>query len=211
MKYTFNLRAPKSDTATLILFSCYFKEEKKKFVYSTQKSILPSHWDFKNRFPNRNGKNIANHQTSISKRLREFEDAFELVKSRSELGEVTFDSITLKEHFDKRFERVEKSSSFFEVYDLFMDEKIKMKEWKKNTIKRYHNIRNLLEEFEKVNSYKLTFSKINKKFFIEFTDFCYEYKDHYINTFSRNVGLFKTFMFWAVKNNHAFNHAFLDF
>ena len=124
---------------------------------------------------------------------------------------MSFDSITLKENFDKVFERVTKVSSFFEVYDKFTEEKIKLKEWKKATIKRYKNIRNLLEEFEEVADYKLTFGKINKKFFTEFTDFCYEYKNHYTNTFSRNVGLFKTFMFWSLKNDYAYNSTFTEF
>ena len=92
-----------------------------------------------------------------------------------------------------------------------MEEKIKLKEWTKSTRKRYNNIKNILLEFEEVKNYKLTFGKINKRFFIEFTDFCYEYKNHCTNTFSRNVGLFKTFMFWAFKNDFAFNKAFQDF
>lgn len=211
MKYTFYLRKSKSETETLIMFSCYFNHEKKKFVYSTQKSILPKHWDFGNKRPNKVGKNISQNQASISKRLRDFEDAFHLIKSRSELGELSFDSITLKENFDKVFERVGKASSFFEVYGKFTEEKIKLKEWKKSTIKRYTNIKNLLMEFEEVADYKLTFGKINKKFFTEFTDFCYEFKNHYTNTFSRNVGLFKTFMFWSLKNGYAFNNAFREF
>lgn len=211
MKYTFNLRKPKSQNETLILFSCYFNEEKKKFVYSSKKAILPMHWDFQNKCPNKVGKQVSNSQAEISKKLRDFEDAFHLIKSRSELGEQKFNSKTLKDHFDKTFERVAKVSSFFEVYDEFMDEKIKLKEWKKSTIKRYTNIKNLLVEFEKVKKYKLTFSKVNKKFFTEFTDFCYEHKNHFTNTFSRNVGLFKTFMFWSIKNGYAFNTAFLEF
>lgn len=211
MKYTFNLRKPKSDQETLILFSCYFNDEKKKFVYSTKKAILPKHWDFENKCPYKKGVSISPNQKQINKRLHDFVTEFQKIISRSELGEQTFDSIILKEHFDQVFERVVKVSSFFEVYDRFTDEKIKLKEWSKNTIKRYKNIKNLLEEFEKVKNYKLTFAKINKKFFTEFTDFCYEYKDHYTNTFSRNVGLFKTFMFWSVKNGHAFNSEFLEF
>ncbi|WP_425236064.1 tyrosine-type recombinase/integrase [Ulvibacterium sp.] len=211
MKCTFFLRKSKAETETLIMFSCYFNQEKKKFVYSTQKSILPKHWDFENKRPFKTGKTVSHNQPSLSKRLRDFEDAFHLIRSRSELGEMRFDSHALKEHFDRVFERVNKSSSFFEVYDKFTQEKIKLKEWKKSTIKRYTNIKNLLQEFEEVYNYKLTFGKINKKFFTEFTDFCYEYKNHYTNTFSRNVGLFKTFMFWSQKNGFAFNDAFKDF
>jgi len=161
--------------------------------------------------PNKIGKLVCKNQPAISKRLRDFEDAFQLIKSRSELGELEFDSSTLKEHFDKVFERVSMASSFFEVYDKFTQEKIKLKEWKKSTVKRYTNIKNLLNEFEDVYNYKLTFGKINKKFFIEFTDFCYEYKNHYTNTFSRNVGLFKTFMFWSLKNGYVYNDSFKSF
>jgi len=52
MRYTFNLKNPKSDKETLIYFSSYFKNEGKKFVYSTGEQIPPSEWDFKLRQPN---------------------------------------------------------------------------------------------------------------------------------------------------------------
>ncbi|KPM31506.1 Integrase [Croceitalea dokdonensis DOKDO 023] len=103
------------------------------------------------------------------------------------------------------------ASSFFEVYDKFIDEKIKLKEWKKSTVKRYKKIKNLLIEFEEVNNHKLTFGKVNQKFFIKFNDFCYEYKNHYTSTFSRNLGLFKTLMLWSLSNGFAFNDAFRSF
>mgnify|MGYP005841974995 CR=1 FL=1 len=211
MKYTFHLRKPKSEKETLILFSCYFNDEKKKFVYSTQNSILPIHWDFENKCPRKTGKNTSYNKVDIAKKLRDFEDAFHLIKSRSELGDLRFNSSVLKEHFDKVFHRAVKASSFFEVYDKFTDEKKKLKEWKLSTIKRYNNIKSILQEFEKVKKYKLTFNKINKTFYTEFTDFSYEYRDHCTNTFSRNVGLFKTFMFWATKNNFNFNNDFMEF
>lgn len=211
MTYSFYLRKPKSESETLILFSCYFNDERKKFVYSTKKTILPLHWDFKNKCAYNRGKLVSIDHNQITKRLHEFKTEFYKIKSRSEFGEQTFDSNVLKAHFDLVFERVAKVSSFFEVFDKFMEEKTKLKEWKHATTKRYKNIKNLLLEFEEVRKYRLTFGGINKKFFTEFTDFCYEYKDHFTNTFSRNVGLFKTFMFWAVKNGYAFNNDFVDF
>ena len=121
------------------------------------------------------------------------------------MNTIEFTSQLLKDYFNRTFgNTVNSKTSFYEVYDKFMKEKIKRKEWKKSTIKRYNNIKNLLEEFEKVKKYRLTFSKINNTFFTEFTDFCYEYKDHYTNTFNRNLGLFKTFMFWALKKEYTF-------
>lgn len=212
MKHTFFLRKPKGEKETLILFSCYFKEEEKQFVYSTRKSILPTHWDFENKKPKNKGKNIAINQKKINSKLNEFTNKFEKYYSYCSFHNVEFTSQLLKNYFDIKFNNITVSkSSFFEVYDKFTEEKIKRKEWKSSTIKRYKNIRNLLLEFEKVKKYKLTFSKINNTFYTEFIDFCYEDKDHYTNTFNRNLGLFKTFMYWALKKEYTCNNKFIDF
>jgi site-specific recombinase XerD len=212
MKQTFYLRKPKGEKETLILFSCYFKNEQKQFVYSTRKSILPKHWDFENNKPQNKGKNISIDQKEITNTLNKYIDEFYFLQSRCELSKIDFTCELLKQHFNQAFGIVlSKQSSFFDVYEKFMDEKIKRKEWKENTIKRYNNIKNILLEFEKVNKYKLTFNKINNSFYTDFTDFCYEYKDHFSSTFIRNVGLFKTFMYWAYKKEYTFNKAFIDF
>jgi site-specific recombinase XerD len=211
MKHTFYLRKPKDENETLILFSCYFNDEKKQFVYSTRQSILPLHWDFKNNQPNNKGKNIAQNHLEIKRTLNQFVDEFYSLQSRCIFDEMGFTSYALKQHFNKAFGYVERQETFFEVYDKFMEEKIKLKEWKKSTAKRYYNIKRLLLEFEKKYKYKLTFGRINKAFYREFTDYCYEYKNHYSNTFNRNIGLIKTFLFWAVKNEFTFNQAFIDF
>lgn len=212
MKQTFFLRKPKGEKETLILFSCYFKSEQKQFVYSTRESILPIHWDFENKKPKNKGKNISIDQKRITSVLNKYTEEFYMFQSRCEMSKTEFTSQLLKGHLDTAFNNFTLSqTSFFEFYDKFTEEKIKRKEWKYSTIKRYKNIKNLLQEFEKVKKYKLTFSKINNTFYTEFIDFCYEDKDHYTNTFNRNLGLFKTFMFWALKKEHTYNNKFIDF
>ena len=212
MKHTFYLRKPKDNNDTLILFSCYFKNERKQFVYSTRQSILPNNWDFQNNQPKNRGKDIAVNQKLISRVLNQYEDEFYLFQSRCEMSKTEFTSQLLKQHLDQVFGNVSiKKTTFFEVYDRFTEERIKRKEWKKSTIKRYKNIKNLLTEFEKAKKYKLTFSKINNTFYTEFIDFCYEDKDHYTNTFNRNLGLVKTFLFWALKKEYMYNKKFIDF
>ena len=69
MKYTFNLKEPKSENETLVLFSCYFKDESKKFVYSTGEKVVPKNWDFENRFIFTAGKNKSKFSESIKKQL----------------------------------------------------------------------------------------------------------------------------------------------
>lgn len=212
MRHTFFLRKPRGEKETIILFSCYFKEEQKQFVYSTRKSILPTHWDFENKKPINKGKNIATDQKKINSLLNEFTNKFEEYYSYCSFNNVEFTSQLLKNYFDIKFNNITvNKSSFFEVYDKFTEEKKKRKEWKSSTIKRYKNIKNLLQEFEEVKKYKLTFSKVNNTFYTEFIDFCYEHKDHYTNTFNRNLGLFKTFMYWALKKEYTYNNKFIDF
>lgn len=155
MKQTFYLRKPKDEKETLILFSCYFKDEKKQFVYSTRKSIHPNHWDFENNKPRNKGRNISIDQKEIANTLNKYIDEFYTYQSRCELGKTEFTSELLKQHFNQSFGVASsKQSSFFDVYEKFMDEKIKRKEWKKSTVKRYYNVKNILLEFEKVNKYK---------------------------------------------------------
>lgn len=211
MKQSFYLRNPKSKSETLILFTCFFNDEKKKFVYSTRECILPSQWDFKNRKPFSRGKNVSQNQLRISKTLRRYTDEFYLFQTRCQLGEKEFTSNALKEHLDMTFGNVSSKDTFFDVYQKFIDENLMLKVWKHGTYKRYNNIRNLLLDFEKDCKYKLTFTKINKNFYVTFTNYCYEHKNHTTNTFSRNMGLVKSFMYWAYRNKYHYNNDFENF
>ena len=65
MKSTFNLKEPSKDAETSIRLVAYFKEEGKKFVYSTGEIIHPSDWDFKSIQPNN-----LNGRTSKAEVLR---------------------------------------------------------------------------------------------------------------------------------------------
>lgn len=212
MTTTFFLRKPKWDKKTLILFSCYFKEEGKKFVYSTGETIHPEHWDFENRTPTMRGNKKASDCGSIKRQLGRYVQRFELVEERCKLMQEDFTSQLLKKAFDEEFKKAPTGKNiFFDAYDLFEEQKIKNREWSGSTVKRYNNIQNILTEFEKERNYKLTFSSINSKFHSEFTDFCMGTKKHINNTYSRNLGLFKTFMFWALENGFTYNEEFKKF
>jgi integrase len=212
MKYTFNLKEPKSENETLILFSCYFKEENKKFVYSAGEKIVPKNWDFENRFVFTNGKNKSKFSESIKKQLNRYSDLFLETESLYKRINEPFTSKILKKAFDLEFKKVAGGKNiFFEAYDEFMSEKKKGKEWSEATIKRYDNIKNILKKFEIAKKFKFTFSNINDFFHREFTTYCMDDLKHINNTYSRNLGLFKTFMFWARKKNYTYNDAFLEF
>ncbi|MFI0429609.1 tyrosine-type recombinase/integrase [Mariniflexile sp. HMF6888] len=212
MTHTFYLKEPKSNNETLILFSCYFKHEGKKFVYSTGEKIKPTHWSFTENRPKLKGTVKDINATTIKNQLDRYSDAFLNVESECKKMNEDFTSKALKNAFDQNFKKSSsKKDLFFDAFDEFMDEKKKRKEWKPSTIKRYQNIRNHFEEFEIKRKYKLTFSTINDTFFTEFTDYCYTTSDHSTNTFARNMGLIKTFLYWAFKKNYTYNNSFKDF
>lgn len=212
MTHTFYLKEPKKDSETLILFSCYFKHENKKFVYSTGEKIKPIHWSFKNNRPKLKGSAKDPNASTIKTQLDRYSDVFLNIESECKKMNEDFTSKTLKNSFNLAFKKVStKQDLFFNAYDEFVEEKKKRKEWKPSTIKRYTNIKNHFKEFETSRGFKLTFSKINDNFFTEFTDYCYTTLNHSTNTFARNIGLIKTFMYWALKKEYTYNRAFTEF
>lgn len=217
MTTTFFLRKPKGDKKTLILFSCYFKSEGKKgkkFVYSTGETIHPDHWDFKNRMPFTRGSKRAEDRGSIKRQLDRYGATFSQIRSRCLSMQQEFTSQILKKAFDEEFKKAPTGKNiFFDAYDEFVEQKKKNQEWKHSTEKRYKNIRNLLESFEKETGYQLTFNSVNSKFHAEFTHYCMETKGHVNNTYGRNLGLFKTFMHWALdtSNGYTYNDEFKKF
>lgn len=212
MKYTFKLKEPNGSKDTLILFACEFKEENKKFIYSTGESINPKHWDKKSKFPNSTGKAISPLSKSIKIQLDRFSSVFLETENRYAIIGEKFTTVVLRTAFDTEFKKVTKvRDSFFDYYDKFMAEKKEGNEWSEATVKRYDNIKNILKKFEKKKSYTLTFSKIDATFHRKFTNYCMGDLKHINNTYSRNLGLFKTFMFWAKKEKYTYNDAFTDF
>jgi integrase len=210
MTTTFFLRKPKWERETLILFSCFFKREGKngrKFVYSTGETIHPDHWDFQNRMPLTRGAKKADNRGSIKRQLDRYGACFSQNRSRCLSMQQDFTSQILKKAFDEEFKKAPTGKNiFFDAYDEFVEEKKKNQEWKPSTIKRYKNIKNLLESFEEKTGYQLTFNSINSKFHAEFTHYCMETKGHVNNTYSRNLGLFKTFMHWSLDSSNAYTY-----
>ena len=212
MKYTFYLKDTKAEKETLIYFSCFFKDENKRFVFSTGEFINPTNWDFENKFPFTSGKNKAKFAESIKMQLNRYSDLLLETESLYKRINENFTSKILRKVFDEEFKITPSGKNiFFDSYDEFTAEKTKAKEWSNATILRYNNIKNILEKFEIAKKYPLTFSKIDESFHREFTCYCMDELKHINNTYARNLGLFKTFMFWAKKNKFTYNDSFVEF
>ncbi|WP_010178218.1 tyrosine-type recombinase/integrase [Aquimarina agarilytica] len=212
MTSTFFLKQPKSDKETLIIFSCYFKKERKKFLYSVGEKINPKNWSQENKLPILKGKNKATNASAIKMQLNRHTNSFQAIANRCKITGEEFTSLLLKKEFDIEFKKASSSdNTFYDAFEEFITYKIKLQEWSTSTVKRYRNIKNILQDFEKIVNYNLTFNTINDNFHADFTHYCMNVRGHINNTYSRNLGLFKTFMFWAFSKGYTYNTSFKSF
>ncbi|MDD7886123.1 tyrosine-type recombinase/integrase [Flavivirga sp. 57AJ16] len=217
MRSTFNLKEPNKSGETLILFSAYFKNEGRKFVYSTGETIIPEQWDFENRQPNNlNGRSeVANRHRAIKRQLDRYSNFFSDTIQNYKLANREIIISDIKDDFDIEFKRTKSiSSKFFEVYEIFLTEKKNDYTADANsqtTIKRYEYNKKLLFQFQEHRNKKIHFNQIDKSFYNSFVDFCITEKKHSANTLRRNVGLFKTFLYWALESGHTYKTDFQKF
>lgn len=217
MNYSFKLKHPNSNKETLIYFCVFFKDEGKSFIYSTGEKILPNSWDYKNKRPvNLSGrKNDAEQRRSIDAQLSRYATFYKELSTRYKLIGENLTIEKVRNEFDIEFKKVSKAiNDFFTVYESFLNEKRNNNTDQANsdsTIKRYEYNKKLLEDFQLDTGSILRFKNINKEFYNSFIKYCVEVKKHSANTLSRNVGLFKTYMFWAIENKFTYNLDFKEF
>lgn len=217
MKYSFNLKEPKKNGETLILFSSYFKNEGKKLVYSTGELIHPNDWDFDYKQPKGvNGRTEKAKQLRVIKRqIDRYGNFFTDLIGDFKLSNRELLISDIKDAFDVEFKRTKAiSNKFFEVYQLFLDMKKSNYTDEANsptTIKRYEYNKKLLEDFQEYRKKKIHFNQINFSFYNSFIEYCINHKKHSANTLRRNVGLFKTYLYWALENGHTYKTDFQKF
>lgn len=217
MRNTFNLKEPNKDGDTLILFSSYFKNEGRKFVYSTGETVNSKEWDFDNKQPkNLNGRTEkAKKLRGIKRQLDRYTAFFSDTIQQYKLSNREIIIADIKADFDKEFKRTKAiGSKFFEVYELFLkDKRTDFTESANSdtTIKRYEYNKKLLQDFEIDRNKKIHFNEVNKSFYNSFIQYCVTTKKHSANTLRRNVGLFKTFLYWSLDGGYTYKTDFQKF
>lgn len=212
--HTFNLKNPKSKDATLIYLRASIKGEGKYLKYSTGEKIKPSQWDFENQFPIRiKGRTAeAVHVNSVIKQLTRYSEAFQLACNKIIAMGDTLSVDLIKDELDFEFKKERsKGGSFFSIYDQFIAEKKSIGQISNATIIKYENMKAILKKFSEQETFKLTFTRMNDDFYIEFVKFCRTKLEHKDNTLGRNIGFLKTFLNWAIKRGYHHNYAFKDF
>lgn len=216
MNYTFKLKEPNSEKETLIYFRSFFSNENRNFIYSSGEKIKPSEWDFENRLPNDlNGRTqrAVNHR-SIKKQLDRYCGFFtEIVNRYKNIDEeLTID--IARQRFDEEFKKIKIKDDFFRIYDEFIQEKendYSGNSISKSTKDRYDYNKRLLQDFQDYYKLKLRLGNFDDKIYNKFLKYCIEIKDHSANTVHRNVGLLKTFLYWALSKKYTYNNNFINF
>ena len=216
MNYTFKLKEPNAEKETLIYFRSFFSNENRNFIYSSGEKIKPSEWDFENRLPNDlNGRTqrAVNHR-SIKKQLDRYSGFFtEIVNRYKNIDEeLTID--IARQRFDEEFKKIKIKDDFFRIYDEFIQEKendYSGNSISKSTKDRYDYNKKLLQDFQDYYKLKLRLGNFDDKIYNKFLKYCIEIKDHSANTVHRNVGLLKTFLYWALSKKYTYNNNFINF
>lgn len=181
-------------------------------MYSTGEKIHPINWDFETKYLVGSGRHRSKSYATIDTQLSRYKACFNKVEARHKMMGEQLTSKSLKNAFDAEFKKAPSGKNlFFDAFDEFVENKSRSLDWSVSTIKRYKNIKNILLDFERSRRYKLTFNSINEKFHTEFTDFCMNERNHINNTYSRNMGLLKSFLYWALGNEYSYNTAFVKF
>ena len=68
-----------------------------------------------------------------------------------------------------------------------------------------------MQDFQDYYKLKLSLGNFDDKIYNKFLKYCIEIKDHSANTVHRNVGLLKTFLYWALSKKYTYNNNFINF
>lgn len=89
----------------------------------------------------------------------------------------------------------QKSPDFYEVWDKFIAKE--GYKWTAGTAKRFEVNKGLLQEFERVKHYKLSFPAINETFFEKYVSFLKDDRNHQNSTIKKNIKSLKWVLNWA--------------
>ena len=90
-----------------------------------------------------------------------------------------------------------KSSSFFEIYDIFIFDEAQNNQWNKRTIQKMQTQKKVLYEFD----FEMRFEKFNEEYISSYQKFL-EDKDHKNSTISKELAALKWFLKWAKRKGY---------
>ena len=137
----------------------------------------------------------------INRTIQKYEDAFLKIKNRSESEEIDLAPEEFRNLFNieigKEVSTKTKSSSFFEIYDIFIFDEAQNNQWNKRTLQKMQTQRKVLYEFDS----DMSFEKFNEEYLSNYQMFL-EDKDHKNSTLSKELSSLKSFLKWAKRKGY---------
>jgi len=212
LSHTFNLKDPSSKNESLIFLRARFPDESKYLKYSTGETIHPKLWDKSTRQPKvKPGRtNEAVALREISTQLNRYSNEFDRAVSELKLHDQPITIEAVKQKLDLVFKKVAVKKSFFDVYELFIEERKQLGKVSTSAIEKDERIKEMLKVFMNATGYSITFNRMNKHFYIRFAKYCREERKVKLknNTLGKYFGFLKTFLRWALENRFHNNDDF---
>ena len=137
----------------------------------------------------------------INRTIQKYEDAFLKIKNRSESEAIDLAPEEFRNLFNieigKEVSTKTKSSSFFEIYDIFIFDEAPNNQWNKRTIQKMQTQKKVLYEFD----FEMRFEKFNEEYISSYQKFL-EDKDHKNSTISKELAALKWFLKWAKRKGY---------
>ena len=137
----------------------------------------------------------------INRTIQKYEDAFLKIKNRSESEAIDLAPEEFRNRFNieigKEVSTKTKSSSFFEIYDIFIFDEAQNNQWNKRTIQKMQTQKKVLYEFD----FEMRFEKFNEEYISSYQKFL-EDKDHKNSTISKELAALKWFLKWAKRKGY---------
>lgn len=205
-------RKPSKKTESVIF--CYILESNHILTLSTKQRIKLEYWNKNFQRADPNLKGISNIVKGELKRINEVLDSYERkikeiaanIRSKDSTSNFQVIADAIKKHYNK------KDNGIYSVFDDFL--KIKQhgrKNISEKSIYKFRRIKELLQQYEKIETEKLNFDKITPLFFEKFFSFLITEKNMLNNTAHKNISFLKTFLIWANNNNYCNNTSYKNF
>ena len=144
----------------------------------------------------------------INKKIQQFETACETVFKKFEIELKTPNSVDFRELFNieigkKSTVKMKSDESFFDVYDVFVNEESVNCQWNYRTIQKMKTQKKVLEDFDS----EISFEKFNEEYFSNYQRYL-ERKKHKNSTIAKEIAAVKWFLKWAKKKGYNKNADF---
>jgi integrase len=179
------------------LILCYIRgiEVGKTITYSTKERVKPINWNKEKQRVISTGKNKYIGAPEQNSFLSSYEESIKKTFRELRVENPTASYSEIKDLLDKKYKIGNDKTSFFDVYDLYVESK--KNEWAKSSYSKFTYIKKLLLDFQRTTKTPVEFNKIDMLFYDKIMAYFYNEKKYLNNTVNRHFGLLKMFLNWA--------------